>query len=62
MPFAAQWQAGNVRILRGDWNREYLDEMERFPHGAHDDQVDGSSGAFNRLANRPAAPAARWLD
>lgn len=52
MPFAAQWQAGNVRILRGDWNREYLDEMERFPHGTHDDQVDGSSAAFNKLAAR----------
>jgi predicted phage terminase large subunit-like protein len=62
MPFAAQWQAGNVRILRGDWNREYLDEMERFPHGAHDDQVDGSSGAFNRLANRPASPRASVVD
>jgi predicted phage terminase large subunit-like protein len=38
-------------MLRGDWNREYLDEMERFPHGAHDDQVDASSGAFNKLSS-----------
>jgi predicted phage terminase large subunit-like protein len=53
-PFAAQWQAGNVRIVKGDWNEAYLTEMESFPHGAHDDQVDASSGAYNKLAgNRP---------
>jgi predicted phage terminase large subunit-like protein len=48
-PFAAQWQAGNVRLLRGPWNREYLDELEQFPTGKHDDCVDASSGAFNYL-------------
>jgi predicted phage terminase large subunit-like protein len=49
-PFAAQWQAGNVRLVRGPWNKAYLDEMETFPSGKHDDQVDASSGAFNKLA------------
>ena len=32
------------------WNEEFLDEHFRFPLGSHDDQVDASSGAFNRLA------------
>ena len=45
-PFAAQWQAGNVRLVKGAWNPVYLDEMEGFPHAAHDDQVDASSGAY----------------
>ncbi len=49
-PFAAQWQAGNVRIVRGPWNRAYLDELEAFPAGKYDDQVDASSGAFAKLA------------
>ncbi len=49
-PLAAQWQAGNVKMVRGAWNKAYLDEMEAFPSGVHDDQVDGSSGAFNKLA------------
>jgi predicted phage terminase large subunit-like protein len=49
-PLAAQCEAGNVRMLRGAWNSAYLDEMCAFPNGAHDDQVDGSSGAFNKLA------------
>ena len=49
-PFASQWQAGNVKLVKGEWNRDYLDEHEAFPTGNNDDQVDGSSGAFNMLA------------
>jgi predicted phage terminase large subunit-like protein len=48
-PFAAQAEAGNVRVVRGPWNEAYIDELTTFPNGAHDDQVDGSSGAFNHL-------------
>lgn len=50
-PLASQWQAGNVRLVRGNWNKPYLDELEGFPHGAFKDQVDASSGAYNDLAN-----------
>jgi predicted phage terminase large subunit-like protein len=50
-PFASQWQAGNVRLLRGEWNKRYLDEMEAARPGAKFlDQMDASSGAFNELA------------
>jgi predicted phage terminase large subunit-like protein len=49
-PFQAQAQAGNVKVVKAAWNRMYFDELEGFPHGKHDDQVDGSSGAFNKLA------------
>jgi len=48
-PFAAQWQNGNVDILRATWNEAYFKELEDFPGTGHDDQVDGSSGAFNML-------------
>ena len=48
-PFASQWQAGNVRLIRGNWNKAYLDELRAFPNGKHDDQVDGSSGGYNKL-------------
>jgi predicted phage terminase large subunit-like protein len=53
-PFAAQAEAGNVRLLRGPWNAAYLDELCMFPGGAYTDQVDASSGASNKLA-RPRA-------
>ena len=48
-PFAAQCEAGNVKLLRGAWNAAYLDELCAFPTGAHDDQVDASSGAFQKV-------------
>ena len=45
-PFSAQWQAGNVDIVAGQWNADYLQEMEGFPDAEHDDYVDVSSGAY----------------
>lgn len=47
--FAAQAEAGNVYLVRGTWNEDYLRELHEFPDGAHDDQVDASSIAFNDL-------------
>lgn len=52
-PYRAQCEAGNVKLLRGEWNQAYLDELANFPTGSHDDQVDGSSTAFNELALGP---------
>lgn len=48
-PFSSQVNAGNVRIVRGAWNKGYIEELRTFPHGKHDDRVDGSSLAFNEL-------------
>lgn len=49
-PFAAQVEAGNVKLLRAPWNAAFLDELCIFPNGAHDDQVDAAADAFNTLA------------
>lgn len=54
-PFAAQIEAGNVYMLRAEWNHLLLDEMRMFPNGAHDDQIDGLSRAFHRILT-----AKRW--
>ena len=62
-PFRAQAQAGNVKILRGPWVEAYLQELESFPVGVHDDQVDASSCAFNELTSGPGPlrmVEARW--
>lgn len=48
-PVSAQVENGNVFLLRGDWNEDFLKELENFPDGAHDDQVDALSGGFNEL-------------
>jgi len=68
---SAQAEAGNVKLVYNphkDWISAYLDEMHAFPTGKHDDQVDGSSGAFNKLTleavepwDVPVDPGARSL-
>ena len=48
--FAAQCEARNVKLVNGPWIEAFLDELEVFPFGAHDDQVDAAADAFNALA------------
>lgn len=48
-PFAAQAQAGNVFLVRGNWNATYLEEMESFPTGRLKDRVDATSRAYTAL-------------
>jgi len=49
-PLADQCTAGNVRVVKADWNTAYRYELTAFPNGKNDDQVDASSGAFSKLA------------
>lgn len=53
MPFAVQVDHDNVRLLRGEWNQTYINELTLFPNVTHDDQVDASAAAFNELALGP---------
>jgi predicted phage terminase large subunit-like protein len=57
-PFAAQAEAGNVILVEPpgsrNWLAAFLDELEAFPDGEAD-QVDATSGAFNRLIEGNAA-------
>jgi len=49
-PVSAQAEAGNIKVVRGAWNKKFFNELELFPEGIHDDQVDALSGAFDKLA------------
>jgi predicted phage terminase large subunit-like protein len=49
-PYAAQVQAGQVSLVAGAWNREFMEEHEQYPFGRYLDQVDATAGAFNKLA------------
>lgn len=52
-PVSSQAEAGNVKLVRGPWINDFLDELEAFaPDCAHDDQVDALSGAFAMLTSR----------
>ncbi len=48
-PASAQAEAGNIRLVRAEWNDELLDELEAFPAGRHDDWVDALADAINEL-------------
>lgn len=50
-PIASRVNVGMVKMLKGAWNRAFLDELAVFPMGANDDQVDALSGAYDGLAN-----------
>lgn len=51
-PASAQCEIGNIKIVRGAWNRDFLNELESFPDGKKKDQVDAFSGAFNMIAGK----------
>ncbi len=53
--YSVQMNWGNVMILRGDWNYEFVDEHRFFPFSTYKDQVDGGSGAFNYLTKKKIA-------
>lgn len=46
-PAAAQALAGNIKLVRGEWNDDFLRELHGFPDLPHDDQADALSGAFS---------------
>ncbi len=60
-PFSAQWLGiagslyGNVDIVAGEWNGEFLSQLENFPDGRYKDMVDAGAAAFNELQSRAAA-------
>lgn len=49
---SAAAQKGIIKIVRGIWNTDFLDELEAFPNVNHDDQIDGLSGAFRMIINK----------
>jgi predicted phage terminase large subunit-like protein len=53
LPMSSAAQAGNLKLLRGKWNKDFLDELEQAGPDEklydHDDQWDAASSAFNWL-------------
>ena len=46
------FEAGNVHILRDEWNLDWLNELREFPSGKHDDQVDNLSAGYALTHNQ----------
>jgi predicted phage terminase large subunit-like protein len=53
-PVSSQAEGRNIKLVAAAWNADFLNELCAFPNGAHDDQVDALSGAFNHLQTHPA--------
>jgi predicted phage terminase large subunit-like protein len=49
-PASSQAEAGNINLIQGAWISAFLDEVEAFPCGSHDDQVDTMSAALAILS------------
>jgi len=49
MPMASQVNAGTISLLNGNWCDAFRAELEDFPGGAYDDQVDALTRAFAML-------------
>jgi predicted phage terminase large subunit-like protein len=60
-PISSQALAGNVYIVRGKWNDVWMRELEQFPEGAHDDQVDSLSGGHALLISNQTFPPRRII-
>jgi predicted phage terminase large subunit-like protein len=39
-PWLAKIDGGMFFMVRGAWNQDFMHELEQFPNGTHDDQVD----------------------
>jgi predicted phage terminase large subunit-like protein len=52
---AAQAEAGNVKLLRGPWNEQFLQHMHAVPDGPHDDIMDAAAGSYNALHGKKFA-------
>ena len=56
-PMASQASTMSFHVVAGDWNEDFLREVESFPAGRYRDQIDALSGAFSKLvAGRPFSP------
>jgi phage terminase large subunit-like protein len=51
-PFSVQVNAGNVLLMRGEWNKDFINEVQIFPFGKYKDQVDAASLTFNKLSEK----------
>lgn len=49
MPWLEMAHAGLVYVVEGNWNDAFFNEVERFPHGQHDDMIDMVSVGVHAL-------------
>lgn len=48
-PLASQASGGNLRLVKGPWNKDFVTEACKFPKGRYKDQIDAASRAYAGL-------------
>ena len=51
-PWLAKVDGGMFYMVRRPWNQDFMHELEQFPNGAHDDQVDAVSVLWEMVRKR----------
>ena len=51
-PASSSAEGGGLFVVAGAWNEPFINELESFPDGSHDDQVDALSGAVAAITQR----------
>jgi predicted phage terminase large subunit-like protein len=51
-PLAVQIEAGNVGMVAGPWNADFVAEARTFPVGKYKDQIDAAAGAFVKISGK----------
>jgi len=62
LPVSSQAEAGNIKVLKARWNEAFFQELENFPEGGKDDQIDSLSGAYNMMSEKKydLSSMSRW--
>jgi predicted phage terminase large subunit-like protein len=59
--YAGALERGEIKLVRGAWNKEFIREHTRFTRRAlHDDQVDASAGGYSDLVGKGTGKVVTW--
>lgn len=61
-PLASWAEARGVYLVRGEWNRPFIDELTSLPKGKYKDQADGAAGGFQVLGVKRGRVRIRTMD
>jgi len=59
-PFSSQVEAGNVYLVRAEWNKAFIHQHHNFPQSKLKDMVDASAAAFNILSSKEPRGEVGW--
>lgn len=55
LPWMAKVDAKMFYVVEGAWNQDFFDELESFPNGEHDDQIDAVTVCYELFARKGTA-------